>query len=134
MRLMGIFWTAGLMLGLGSELRAMDRWSALSQIESGDNDHVIGRAGEVSRYQIRPEVWETYAAASTNWENPGDALTVAKRAMAERCAAFEKSAHRPPTDFEFYVLWNAPGQVEHPSVAVSRRAERFCNLLRKIGS
>jgi hypothetical protein len=93
-----------------------------------------GRAGEVSRYQIRPDVWETYAAASTNWENPTDALTVAKQAMAERCSVFEKSARRPPTDFEFYVLWNAPGQIEHPSAAVSKRAERFCNLIGKIGS
>jgi hypothetical protein len=39
----------------------MDRWSALSQIESGDDDHVVGAAGEVSRYQMKPEVWQRYA-------------------------------------------------------------------------
>src|SRR5580698_7101334 len=36
---------------------AMDRFTALSQIESGDNDFAVGQAGEISRYQIRRELW-----------------------------------------------------------------------------
>jgi len=36
---------------------AMDRWSALAMLESGGNDHLIGRAGEISRYQIRRNLW-----------------------------------------------------------------------------
>lgn len=111
--------------------RAMDRWGALSQIESGDNDKAIGRLGEISRYQILPNVWDSYAPEKANWENPKDALKVAKEAMKKRCADFEQSFHRAPTDFEFYVLWNAPAQVERPSRVVSDRAKRFCNLLEK---
>ena len=107
----------------------MDRWSALSQIESGDDDHAVGSAGEVSRYQIKPEVWRRYARATADWTKPEDALSVAKEAMQERCTAFERSAHRPPTDMEFYVLWNAPAQVQRPGKAVAGRAERFCNLI-----
>ena len=119
----------GLALGMCVRLHAMDRWSALSQIESGDDDRATGGAGEISRYQIKPEVWQRYAPATTDWTDPENALSVAKQAMQERCAAFERSAHRAPTDFEFYVLWNAPAQVERPSKVVAERAERFCNLV-----
>src|ERR1700722_2135395 len=37
--------------------RAMDRWAALSMIESGDDDRAVGSLGEISRYQIRPYLW-----------------------------------------------------------------------------
>jgi hypothetical protein len=110
---------------------AFDRWAALSQIESGDNDKAVGRLGEISRYQILPDVWASFAPQNANCENPKDALTVAKVAMKKRCADFEKTFHRAPTDFEFYVLWNAPAQIRQPGAAVSERANRFCNLLRK---
>jgi hypothetical protein len=110
-------------------IQAMDRWSALSQVESGDNDRAVGSAGEISRYQMRPEVWQRYAPPTADWTKAADALSVAKGAMQDRCLAFEKSVHRPPTDYEFYVLWNAPAQVQRPSKAVRGRAERFCNLV-----
>jgi len=80
---------------------AMDRWSALSQIESGDNDKAVGRLGEISRYQILPDVWTSFASEKANWENPKDALAVAKKTMKKRSANFEQSFHRPPTDFGF---------------------------------
>ena len=108
----------------------MDRWSALSQIESGDDDNAVGAAGEISRYQMKPEVWRRYAAADADWTEPDNALRVARQAMQERCVAFESTAHRPPTDLEFYVLWNAPAQVQRPGKAVLGRAERFCNLVK----
>ena len=109
----------------------MDRWAALSQIESGDNDKAVGKKGEISRYQILPDVWTAFAAENANWENPKDALAVAKEAMKKRCAEFEQTFHRAPTDFEFYVLWNAPAQIERPGSVVAERAKRFCNLLSK---
>jgi len=109
----------------------MDRWSALSQIESGDNDKAVGRMGEISRYQILPNVWDSFAPEKANWENPKEALHVAKEAMKKRCADFERTFHRAPTDFEFYVLWNAPAQIVRPGPVVSERAKRFCNLLSK---
>ena len=119
----------GLLLGMSAQLRAMDRWSALSQIESGDDDHAVGAVGEISRYQIRPKVWQRYASTNAHCTNPDDALGVARQIMQERCAAFERAVHRLPTDSEFYILWNAPAQVQRPRKVVLDRAERFCNLL-----
>jgi hypothetical protein len=78
---------------------------------------------------MQPEVWKHYAPTNADWKKPEDSLLVAKAIMQERCAVFERSEKRPPTDFEFYVLWNAPAQVKKPSKAVARRAERFCNVV-----
>ena len=119
-----------LVLGACGHGLAMERWAALAQIESGNNDHALGLAGEVSRYQIRPGVWHRYASASANWRNAEQSLPIAKAAMRDRCAAFQRTFRRPPTDFEFYVLWNAPGQIRKPSQAVTKRAQRFCNLVK----
>ena len=118
-----------LVLSVCFRLQAMDRWAALSQIESGDNDRAVGRQGEVSRFQILPAVWRRYAPVRANWRKPDDALSVAKVAMRDRCIAFERRFHRSPTDLEFYVLWNAPSQIPRPSKAVFERARRFQNLL-----
>jgi hypothetical protein len=115
--------------GFSVHSSAMDRWAALSQIESGDNDCAIGTAGEVSRYQVRPEVWREHARATADWQKPEDALAVAQGLMKERCEEFEKLHGRPPTDFEFYILWNAPAQIKRPSKVVRERAKRFCNLV-----
>jgi hypothetical protein len=117
--------------GICSAGAAMDRWAALSQIESGDDDKAVGRKGEISRYQILPDVWASFAPEKADWESRKDALAVAKKAMKKRCADFEKNFRRAPTDFEFYVLWNAPAQIERPGNAVTERAKRFCNLLGK---
>jgi hypothetical protein len=118
-----------LVFGICVRLQAMDRWTALSQVESGDNDHAVGRRGEVSRYQMLPEVWRRYAWAKADWRRPSDSLSVARLAMSERCLVFERRFGRRPTDIEFYVLWNAPAQILKPSRAVFKRAERFRNLL-----
>ena len=105
--------------GVCLPLQALDRWAALSQIESGDDDNATGSAGEISRYQIKPDLWRHYASATADWTKAADALLVAKQAMQDRCATFERAVHRPPTDFEFYVLWNAPARIQHPGKAVS---------------
>lgn len=107
----------------------MERWAALAQIESGNNDHALGAAGEISRYQIKPRVWSRYAPATANWHNAEQSLPIAKAAMRDRCANFQHTFRRPPTDFEFYVLWNAPAQIRKPSASVTKRAQRFCNLV-----
>ena len=121
----------GVVFGLCLPIRAMDRWRALSQVESGDNDHTIGSVGEVSRYQIKPDLWRRYAPAHADWTNPINALAVARQAMQERCTAFERVMHRAPTDFEFYILWNAPAQIDRPCKAVLARAVRFRNLVNR---
>jgi hypothetical protein len=112
------------LLILSVNAMAMDRWTALSMIESANCDAAVGRVGEITRYQIRPELWPG--------GNPRDAraaLVIAQRIMTGRIAAFQQSHGRAPSDFEFYVLWNAPAQINHPRRVVAERAQRFVNLI-----
>ncbi|HVU09525.1 MAG TPA: hypothetical protein VHG89_13410 [Verrucomicrobiae bacterium] len=110
---------------LALDASAMDRWTALSMIESGDNDYAVGAAGEVSRYQIKPEFW--------HGGDPSDAstaLATARQIMRARVQAFQRIHGRAPNDYEFYILWNAPGQVDRPRAVVGERARRFENLIK----
>jgi hypothetical protein len=93
-------------------------------VESGNDDQAVGSRGEISRYQIRPFLWP-----GGNPLNASVALEAAQKIMQPRIARFEQTHGRPPTNFEFYVLWNAPLEVNHPCQAVTRRAERFANLV-----
>jgi hypothetical protein len=129
MRLKVIITTVALGLEVSLKVQAMDRWSALSQIETRDNDNVVGAAGEISRYQVKPTLWRRYARLDADYKNPAEALVTAQQIMKERCSRFERSNSRPPSDFEFYVLWNAPAQINRPGKAVSERAVRFCHLV-----
>ena len=115
----------------GSRAHGMDRLAALSLIESGNNDRAVGRHGEVSRFQIKPALWRQYGASVplTSRTNLPVALRLTREIMQDRCRNFERHYHRPPTDFEYYVLWNAPGQIRKPGKAVIERANRFCNLV-----
>ena len=103
---------------------AMDRWAALSMIESGDDDQAVGTCGEISRFQILRKLWP-----GGDPQNIQVALTAAQEIMRPRLAAFQQSHQHMPTDFEFYVLWNAPLQTDHPSAVVAERAQRFANLV-----
>jgi hypothetical protein len=105
----------------------MDRWAALSMIESGDDDHAIGPGGEISRFQIGRKLWP-----GGDPQNPQVALAVAQEIMRPRLAGFQQSHKREATDFEFYVLWNAPWQADHPSAVVTERARRFANLVQLV--
>jgi len=71
----------------------MDRWTALALFENGGNDHAVGRPGEISRYQIRPELWP-----GGNPHDAGVALANAQRIMVSRISAFEQSHGRTPND------------------------------------
>jgi hypothetical protein len=113
-------------LGMACSGSAMDRWTALSMLETGNNDSVIGSCGEISRYQIRSEIWP-----GGNPLDPKAALVVAKDVMRARLSKFEQTHKRAATDFEFYVLWNAPAKVNHPTPCVIERAERFVNLVQR---
>jgi hypothetical protein len=129
MRLKVLITTVALGLKASVTVEAMDRWAALSQLETRDNDNAVGTAGEISRYQIKPKLWRRYASADANWKNPVEALAAAQELMKERCSRFESVFNRAPTDFEFYVLWNAPSQIKRPRKVVRERAERFCRLV-----
>ena len=107
----------------------MDRLSALSMLETANNDRMVGRAGEISRYQILKSEWRS-VTSSAQWTNPQVARQVTLKLIDQRLKQFRAKHRRDPSDFEFYVLWNAPAQVLHGKVSpvVAERATRFANL------
>ena len=107
----------------------MDRLAALSMIETGNNDRMVGRAGEISRYQILKSEWRS-VTNSTRYADPATARTVTLQLLDRRVQSFQAIYHRPPTNFEYYALWNAPGQVFNGRVSpvVSERCRRYANL------
>src|SRR5881394_336850 len=70
--------TAEASVGLDSGEADAKLFFALGMIESGNDDRGIGRAGEVSRYQIHPAVWRNYSE-SREYQNPGVSLQVARQ-------------------------------------------------------
>src|SRR5436309_2644061 len=84
----------------------MDRLCALSLIETGDNDRVVGKAGEISRYQVRKAEWNS-VTTSRSYRDPNIAKKVTQILLEQRVERFVELHKRTPTDFEFYVLWNA---------------------------
>ena len=88
-----------LVLSIVAAQAGLRKLDAISMIESGDNDHAIGGAGEVSRYQIKPYVWELYSD-STAYHNPRLSARVAEQYLATLEAAFQKRTGRAPTDFD----------------------------------
>jgi hypothetical protein len=107
----------------------MDRLAALSMIETGNNDRMVGRAGEISRYQILKSEWRG-VTNSTSYSDPQTARAVTLQLLDRRVQAFRDAYHRNPTNFEFYGLWNAPGQVLERRLTrtVADRCRRFANL------
>ena len=111
-------------LGLTASASAMDRWAALLMIESGDDNSAIGPGGEISCFQIQRDLWPG--------GDPQDrqlALVVAQEVMRPRLSKFQQSHKRDATALEFYVLWNAPYLVNHPTTIVAERARQFANLV-----
>jgi hypothetical protein len=124
----------------------MDRFEALSMLESGDNDFAVGPRGEVSRYQIMPSVWRTMtkqhcyiifkdgsekAFRDFSPTNSMDAVQAAMEIQAMREYHFEKNNGRfvPVTDSEFALLWHCPDRIYNPTKSDLDYAQRFCNLV-----
>ena len=117
---------------VASSVHAMDRFEALSMIESGDCDTCIGASGEVSQYQILPSVWRQFTKLPTSAAvNPLTARNVAICVMENRVWHFVKRQHRQPTNSEWYLLWHRPARVLHPRPRELERARRFANLCEK---
>ena len=104
-------------------------------IESGNNDLAIGQAGEVSRFQIRPQVWRQYSR-SRAYQDADVAALVAQKHIAYLETLFRERTGREATDLDIYILWNAgPGYYERRGFSLERvhreireRAQRYVNL------
>jgi hypothetical protein len=111
----------------------MDRLSALSMLETGNDDRAVGSAGEISRFQVKKAEWRT-VTNSANYCDSETARKVMIQLMDKRIHTFEEHFGRKPTDFEFYALWNAPAQ--NGSFSISQAGNEFpkqypCHLSRK---
>ncbi len=107
----------------------MDRLAALSMLETGNDDRMVGRAGEISRYQILKTEWRA-VTNSVRYTDPETARAVTLTLLERRVRSFHATYQRNPSDFEYYGLWNAPSQVlEHRvSRRVADRCRRYANL------
>ena len=122
---------------------AMTLRDSLAMFESGAQqpqrcaaDRLRGGSGEVSRFQIMPDVWRRYTR-SRDYENPEVAWAVAERIIQDRKQWFSGATGREPSDLELYLLWNKPGHFRSARFSPQRvhphfkeRAERFANLIR----
>ena len=124
-----------LLLSMAVARAGVSHLEALSQIETGNDDRVVGGAGEVSRYQIKPWIWRQYSDSEVYF-NRRISTQVAEQHLAGLAQIFRKCTRREPTDFDLYVLWNAgPTYYNRIGFAKSRvhpvireRARRYANL------
>ena len=130
-------WCAALLMPQCNALSIRD---ALGAIESGDDDHAVGYAGEVSRYQIKKNIWRAYSSSSRFWDK-NEAWRIVEQVLAVRVDAYRRHTGHAPAAFDIYVLWNAPGQFQRVgyqqrriSRVVAERATRFTNLVRRAES
>jgi hypothetical protein len=133
-----VFLTLGV---LSINASAMSVRTALGMIETGADkefrcaaDTKRGRHREVSRYQILPDIFHRYTR-SREYSNPDVAWGVAQRILEERKEWFQTKTGRKPSDFDLYLMWNAPGVYERAGFNAKRvprdirdRAQRFANL------
>lgn len=124
MRTLALLWLLCPMISFG-----MDRLGALSMIETGDNDRMVGRAGEISRYQILKREWRS-VTNSVRYTDPVTAKAVTEQLLQRRVEKFRLTYRRNPTNFEFYALWNAPTQALQGRISrtVAERCQRYANL------
>jgi len=128
-------WMVVLALTTMTASAGLSKLEALSMIESDNNDLAVGQAGEVSRFQIRPQVWRHYSH-SRAYENASVAAAVAQKHIAYLEALFRERTGREATDLDIYILWNAgAGYYERHRFTVDRvhreirdRAQRYLNL------
>jgi hypothetical protein len=113
-----------------------ERFKALSQIESGDNDLKPGKDGERGRYQMTYRSWCEYEPKEC-WPNfrymtnADFALAAAEGVMSIRVMEFMRRSTRWPTDTEWCLLWHAPARIHKPTVADKDYCTRFYNILHK---
>lgn len=86
---------------------------ALALIESGDRDNAIGRLGEISAYQITPNVWRVEGEklgilyGKSHWTNKEIASKIAIKILDDNSKRFKKAnSNRIETPIDTYCMWN----------------------------
>ena len=110
---------------------------ALGMIESGNDDYAVGSAGEISRYQIKKDIWRAHSSSS-RFSDKNEAWRITQIVLDARIETYRRHTGHGPTAFDIYVLWNAPGhfqrvgyQPRRVSRVVAERATRFANLVER---
>lgn len=108
--------------------------SGAESFQRGEADFKRGGSGEVSRYQIMPDVWLRYSK-TRDYHNPVEAWQVAQRILNDRVNDFRTRMNRDPNPTELYLLWNKPGHFASAKYSLKRvsryylaRAQRFANI------
>ena len=103
-------------------------YKALAELETGNNDFAVGKAGEVSRYQIMPYVWSNTVPININYAtNNLYSQTVARMIIEQRRNLLRDVGH--PTPFEIALLWHRPGHLyKHTTQSDNDYATRYSNL------
>ncbi len=135
-------WRAvGLAILAEGTVEALPVRESLAMFESGARqaqfcraDLKRGNSGEVSRFQIMPDIWRQYTR-SRDFENPEVAWSVASRILDDRSRWFAERRGRNPNAVELYLLWNKPASFaavgfdpERVRTVYRERAQRFANL------
>ena len=113
---------------------------ALGQIETGMDDKAIGKNGEVSRYQILPNVWKElglFPYSKENWENPNKAAQVAEVLIKRNERWHSECSSKMLDAVDAYIMWNAGFTYYKKrgfnklsvSKRILNRAKRYENLL-----
>lgn len=84
--------------------RAATLLEAIAQVESGANDRAVGKAGERSRYQIRPRTWRQYSP-SRNYADPLLAAAVAQKHLDWLKTQFRNTRKFEPSDLDLAIAW-----------------------------
>lgn len=111
------------LLLLASACHGMD-WQALASVESGNNDYAVGRANELSRYQLSLGVINEWHFDASSMTNQPYALSCAKQVLAYRLAHYTA----PAGIYYEALLWRCPARVNKPTRADKDYANRVKNL------
>ena len=115
--------------------------AALSQVESGDNQHAVGKAGELSKFQITEGAWKDHCrCAFTHARDEELAEIIALKIRHANWARLKQALKREPTPAEEYTSWNIGLKgfsrygysIRRVPKVYRERAERFENLYREL--
>lgn len=100
----------------------------ISQVETGDNDFAVGTHGELSRWQLMPDVRKSYT--SVDWQSYTQARIAVAVELGLRLKRFEARYGHPATPLQTALLWRCPTRVAHPTISDLDYAQRVVALSR----